>query len=764
MTPSSYVAYPELKKSDVEDKDATNTDAQNLATTKEKDKAKEPKTTTIVLFPTPLSIQEEAHIQANTPDSRPGNRRNQGANAPRTPASASGTVPPTPISAIPTMLSTSGPPAKRQKMSITGEEIQGFESKIIAATAPPLFLDPVADLEEAYTVLDSLTDPLHRMKHPSPKTRKRTVAELAADERIAAQEQSFMLIMDEKAGSNPTTGKVSAKDDAGTVPFEPRFERFNTIQHIKTLHEEQARVQDQQKKRNEAEAKRHEQVMKANRAQKEHQERLERENKAQMVAQQQASARMSQQQRDRANQMRQHQLANQNGIAHGQSNGVMTNGYSQPQHSSPVIRNGTPHSNASPVVGNMMVSQAGGVPMQATSSGQGSSPGRPPSSMQHGHPAAGGIAMVHQRSRQQNPSRTSTPQMNGTPHMPNATPNIPHSTPVIGQGTPTTRMPHGSPQNGVHTPAMNHNMMANQQVQHQMSPEQYQAQMRATHQRQQFLAQQHQQAQHTQQALLQQRQMQQQNAHMAPNGPGQVINLRELAAQQQQQQQREAAIRQQHALMNGMNGHPHMPNGASPQVSQQQQQNPVAHHQGQPQSQPGQQRPMGQVPQPSQQSAMPNAIQQRQAQILNQEFNRIGQSMAQAAGLMHPNQLSPQQKNEARARAQQRTQEIINQMKMEAQRQQQQQRQQAQIQQQQMRIIESQRQQQAHGAGSPPSGMAVSAMGMGGVMSGGQSMGGGGQGLTREQQQQLIMAQMGHLGQGGNGMGMNGMNGMNGMG
>ena len=639
-------------------------------------------------------------------------------------------------------MTSAGPPAKRQKMSIVGEEIQGFESKVIAATAPPLFLDPVADLEEAHSVLEKLTDPLHREKYPSPKTRKRTVAELAADERIAAQEQAFMLIMDEKAGANLAAGKVSTSDEIGATPFEPRFERFNTIQNIKQRHEEQARAQEQSKKRREAEAARHEQTLKASRAQKETQERLERESKVQLTANQQANMRLIQQRKERAHQARQQHLANQNGMNHSQSNGVLPNGYSQAQHSSPIIRNGTPHSTASPASGNIAL-QAGGVPMQATSSGQGSSPGRPPSSMQHNHPPTGGIAMVHQRSRQQNPSRAGTPQMNGTPHMPNSTPKIPHSTPVLGQGTPTSRMPHGSPQNVAHTPAINHSVMANRQVPQQMSAEQYQAQVRAS--QQQYLTQQQvvQQQQQQQQAIMQQRQMQQQNSQMSPNGP---VSSQQLAVQQH----REAVLRQQNAVMNGMHGHPNMPNSASPPIPQQP--NGNASHPSQPQ--PGQQRAINQQhPGQPQQLA---AHQQRPTQILKENYLRIGQQMAQAAGLAHPTQLSQAQQMEAHARAKQQTQGRMVRMKMEQQQQQQRQRQNAHIH-QQMNILAQQRHQAAHSGGVAP--------GMGGIMNGGQSMGGqaqgqgpGGQGLSREQQQQQqIMMQMGHLGQGANGMGMNGM-------
>ena len=85
-------------------------------------------------------------------------------------------------------------------MSISGIEVMDFESKIITANAAPLFLEPAQSLEEAQEIIEKLTDPLHREDYPAPKSRKRTVAELAADEAQAASDQAFMLIMDERLG------------------------------------------------------------------------------------------------------------------------------------------------------------------------------------------------------------------------------------------------------------------------------------------------------------------------------------------------------------------------------------------------------------------------------------------------------------------------------------------------------------------------------------------------------------------------------------
>ncbi|KAL9633570.1 MAG: hypothetical protein Q9164_004625 [Protoblastenia rupestris] len=748
VTPSPYAPYPEQKSPKVGNKDLSEAqDPEKTTASNDQDISKEPDTYTVVLFPTPLSMQEEAFVQVSTSDFRPGNRRTPGVNVPRTPASATATVPPTPLSAIPSTPSLSGPPNKRLKMSITAAEIQGFESKLIAATAPPLFLEPVEDLREAHNLLENLTDPLHREKLPFPKTRRRTVAELAADERIAAQEQAFMLIMDEKAG--PNVAKAASNDEASATSFQPRFESFNAIQQIKAQHEEQMRLLALQKHRHEVEMKQRETQAKQQRERSAQQDRNEKEQKAQLAAQQNNQLRFMQH-KDRATLLRQQQqaLATQNQTTHAQANGVIPNGLSQPQHSSPIMRNSTPHSNASPVVGNRIVSQAGGVAMQATSSGHGSSPGRPPSSMQHGHPNAGGIAMVHQRSRQQHPSRTGTPQMIGTPHMANTTPNMSHTTPIMGMVTPTSHMAQGSPAHVMHTPSMQ-NPGPNQRVNgvNQMTQEHYQEMLRHGQQQQAF---------HNQQQQMMQQQRHQQQAHqmknspnlqMSPNGP-QMPNLQHLAAVQRRQQ--DAAYMQKlqnqnTASMTGTHGHPNMLNGASPHLSQQQTPNPN--------QQPGQPRPIAQTP-----SATAHS---RHEQIYREQFSRINaQLLAQYGG--NPSLIPHQQKEEAKRQAIRMTQELINRHKAEMQNKSLLERQNQQMMQkmQQMQQMQNMRQQGQGIAGQHQNGQPQGpGIGSGPGMQHAMGFLGQGQGLTREQMM-AQMGQMGHLGPGG----VNGMNGMNGMG
>ncbi|CAF9929142.1 MAG: Transcription factor spt20 [Alectoria fallacina] len=84
-------------------------------------------------------------------------------------------------------------------------------------------------------------DPRHQQSLPAPKTRKRTVAELAADEAIAAQEQAFMLIMDERHNVSGPAAKAGTTDgEAGTATFEPRFETWQAIKNIRAEHKERA--------------------------------------------------------------------------------------------------------------------------------------------------------------------------------------------------------------------------------------------------------------------------------------------------------------------------------------------------------------------------------------------------------------------------------------------------------------------------------------------------------------------------------------------
>lgn len=603
LTPSSYVPYPPVNAPNTESgvssresgsgssstNAADNVQTDNTTSNPEsngKPAVTTPKIFTVVLFPTPLSLEEEVLVFVNTPDPRSNNRKPSQHNTNnRTPSSATLPHPPTPLSAVPPTPSTSGPPVKKQKMLVGEKDIRSFESKVIQATAPPLYLEPVDNLQDAQRVLQSLTGPLHREDYPAPKTRKRTVAELAADEALAAQEQRFMLIMDERlapSASGAAGGKSKTADgEGGTASFEPRFERFKTLEAIKlTLVEkaerekeakQQIQVQQQLAKakheQQEREARQIQEKKLAEHAAKE----IQLRNYQQSMAQRQAIQNQANMQNAQAQEARQNQHANppvtSGMVANGQPHMVTA---SQPHHSSPIVRNMTPHSNSSPIVGNAMVSHPGqSVPMNVTASGQGnaSSPARPPSALQHGHPA-GGAAMVHQRS-QQPISRRGTPQMNSTPSMQ-------HVTPVMNHATPTSRMGHVSPPNAMaHTPTLAQNAMAAQHlagVGQQLTPE-LQAQVMANRSNQAILMMQH-QHQH-------QQRLQNSSPHQMSPGrpPVSMTNLQQMASQRNYENYQQS-IRNHHQAMSNGTSQPH-PN--QPHLGQ------AGQHPGQAQTQPQQQ-------------------------------------------------------------------------------------------------------------------------------------------------------------------------------
>lgn len=615
LTPSPYVPFP--KKTDttnVGDKIEADSqgDTEYAPGTKDKQLAKGPKIFHVVLFPTPASLQEEVYIQANTMDPRVS--RKHSTNVPRTPASA--TVPQTPLSAVPPTPSASWmPPNKKMKMSISGSEIHGFEAKAIASTAPPLFLDPVDNLYDAQKLIERLTDPRHKEAHPAPKKRKRTEAEMAADEAVAMQEQQFMLLMDENHGTSGSIGVKTgtAEGEAGGTAFQANFETFQAIKNIRAEHKARE-LDDARRKAVREQEEREEKVR------REHQARVQRqeaEQRAAQVAQNQEQLKMQlqiQQQREMQRKQQQALAVSQNQLTHGHT---ISNGISQAQKSSPIVRNMTPAINSSPLISNAHVNGRGHT----------SSPARPPSAMQHGHP--GGVAMVQQGSRQRAPSRRSTPQMNGTPA-------VPHATPRMSQGSPPM----------VSVPHMDQNMVANQHVnggQPQMTDQQ----------REQFMARRFQQAQAEQQrqVYLQQQQRMQNgspNPQMSPNGDPQAMNLQHQAALNQQRQQAYRQNLQMHHQSMGNSAHPNLANGASP-----------PHH---PQ-QPGH----TQQPQPQRQ------LNPQQSQYMQTQSSKAYQTLLQQAAAKYGGNagaIPPQERAHIQQRARQIGQETLQKLLRQQQQQQ----------------------------------------------------------------------------------------------
>jgi len=481
LTPSPYVPYPTefalpgkgTSAGDEDKKPSTQKDKENMpapdlpneARNKAPASPKQPKISTIVLRPTALSNHADlalkaAEVQQPMADGRRDSRQDVNG----VPLSA--TVPPTPTTAVPSTPQTSmAPPAKRVKKThaeLTSSNIYAAESQITFATTAPLMLEPVSSVGQAAALLESLAHPMHSEAPPAPKTRKRTVAEMAADEAQAADQERHMLIFDERLGQNIARAQgggnpVDGAGQAGGVSFEPRFERFKTIENLKAQHEETKRAD--KLRREEAERKsRQEQERNKLRDDAEKRE----QEKARLAAQQQQMANRQQlQQESQRRQMAQQAAQAQAGLpgpphmqqnnqiqpphAHPQTNGIPANAMaaqpqrfhqqqvSQAQASSPIVRNGTPQSHSSPIVNPMGV-----VPMQQTTSSMGGSPARPGSVVHQNHPQMGaptGHPMSAQRSQQSHA---------GTPRMPNSTPNI-QSTPLNRQMSQTPRMSQGSP-------------------------------------------------------------------------------------------------------------------------------------------------------------------------------------------------------------------------------------------------------------------------------------------------------------------------------
>jgi transcription factor SPT20 len=499
LTPSSYVPYPaqntisgkgKLITDEVDDKSksAEQTDKENMPAPSipndgQRNKGagpRKPKIHTTVLHPTPLSSHVDLATKAAEArfgiDGRKDSRQDGG------PLSA--TVPPTPTTAIPSTPQISmAPPAKRvkrTKVDLDSANIHAAEGQIVHLTTAPLNLDPVGNAREMAALLDSLAHPMHSEKPPLPKSRKRTVAEMAADEAFAAEQERYMLILDERLSSNTVNAQGGANPtdgdgQAGGASFEPRFEKFKALENIKNQHEENKKIEKQ--RRDEAERKL-QQERERNKLRDEAKER-DQEKLRNMAAQQQQAARHQQQQQQaqqeahRRSQIQAQQL--QQGMqaqvqaqhAHPQANGTMANGLpqqsqrfhqqqvSQAQASSPIVRNETPQSHSSPTVNTM-----GNVPMQQSTSSMGGSPPRPGSVVQQGHPQMGAPpGMSAQRSQQSHA---------GTPRMPNSTPNV-QSTPLNRQMSQTPRMSQGSPMQGpmAEAPQMQQMMQMNPALQQQ---------------------------------------------------------------------------------------------------------------------------------------------------------------------------------------------------------------------------------------------------------------------------------------------------------
>lgn len=611
ITPSPYASYPSkeqlVSSPPTKLERSASTDKENVAPEPKQEstnampkvrQAADVKEYMVALKPTELSRQTDLMLDFIAVD--PKSRKPQAKSGP--PSTPIGTVPPTPISEKP-------PPLKKQKLRIDPKDHLEYEARIINATAPPLYLDPAESLEDADRIHKMLADPLSNEAPPSPKSRKRTVAELAADDAHAKEQERFMLVMDAK-GSGANTGNAGASDQQpGNAAFQPRFERFNALDKIKQelrekeRRENEKRVQDDEMRRSQQqEAQEQERKRQANQAAiaaKRESALARQQQQAQQQQQQAAQLQMQQRQNQEAMAQQQQanaQLAQRRNTGQAQATAIPPNMQNQmiAQASSPIIRQGTPNIASSPAA----AAAANSRPMARNGSqGGAGSPARPGSAMQHAHPNAAG--MMRQPSGQGGPSRNGTPQLaTGTPAMPNATP-------ILRQGTPAHSMAQASPMASVNmgTPQM---AVANMQGQMQngMHPNAAQQQQMIDMRRNQ---------------IMQQAQMngQQMNPQMAQH-----------MAQQQAQLQRQAAMQQRQQA--GLQGTP-QPQHMSP--------NPQQNYQAQVRKAMMQQ--MGQQGSPGGNQISPQQMQQMQQMQMQQQAmqNQQGQVQQQVPGA---NRLGPQ--------------------------------------------------------------------------------------------------------------------------
>jgi transcription factor SPT20 len=570
ITPSPHVPYPSGNKADAksqaaaqakeaeskEDKENMPAPAQNGAGQKQ---AVKPKTWTTVCFPTPQSHLTDMQLLATTPMPDLATLKRMQA------AGRAGGMPPTPMTAVPsTPTFPTGPSPKRQKMVLDDSNIYEFESEFYNATCPKLHLEPTKSFAESLALMDAITHANNKNEAPARKTRKRTTAELQADEAEAAATQRFMLAGDEQQANMAATATGGDEGVVRATTNTQNFARLKTLATIKANHEEADRRKKEEDARV-AQAKRQAQIeadtqkrrdMENNRQQAEIQERQ------QLLLRQQAA----QQQALQQNQLQQNEAIRAATQAQQMANATAAQMSQTPQsatqsHFSPTVQNGTPMAAnaASPRVTSHPM---GGTPMVATASNHAiASPARPPSAVSHQQ-------MARSVSQQQNLSRTGTPQMiQGTPVMNAAMPNRNMTpTPVrMNQGSPSMAMQGGTPI-----------MMQTPHPGQNMTPEHMQ--------------------QLQNQQLLQQRMLQQQQMQPQPGASPGMNQLQQLAIQKAQQHIAQKGI------PNGQNQAHYQTSLARRFYQTLQQQQQAAQHAQQQQQQQQQQRAMQNMsPQGSQQ-------------------------------------------------------------------------------------------------------------------------------------------------------------------
>lgn len=743
ITPSPFAPYPSASKSDAkpnqpeapakepEDKENMPAPTQNGASQKQ---AVRPKVWTTVCFPTPQSHLADMQLLATTPMPDMATLKRMQA------AGRAAGMPPTPMTAVPpTPTFSNGPSPKRQKMIVDDSNIYDFESEVYNATCTKLYLEPTKSFAESLALMDAITHPNNKNDAPARKTRKRTTAELQADEAEAAATQRFMLAGDEQQANMAATATGGDEGAVRASANSYNFARSKTLAAIKANHEEADRRKKEEDARV-AQAKRQAQMEAAD-AQKRRDLESNRQQAEVMERQQQTLLRQqqAQQQQLQQNQMQQNEALRAATQAQQMANATAAQMSQTPQSAtqpqfSPVVRNGTPMTAtaASPRVGGQASHPMGGTPMVATASNHAiASPARPPSAVSHQQ-------MARSASQQQNMSRTGTPQMvQGTPVMNSVMPNRNMTpTPVrMNQSSPSMAMQGGTPIM-MHTPQPGQNMTP----EHLHQLQQQQMQQRMLQQQQQRMGQQ-QGASPGVSQQLQQLAIQKATMHIQqqgiPTGQNpqqyqQSLARRYFTGLQQQQQAQQQQAMQNMSPQGSQQGNPQGINPANMNIAQLRQ-----HHQ-QRRMQLIQQYGQGGIPQPERLRLhqLEQAIMARQNEQQNQ--------MQIAAG-MNP-QMQNQMQNQMQAQMMGGgTPNPQNPMQMQAYQQMLQAQRANQARQQQMLAMQQRAMQQN---GQIPPGM------MNGVNMQGMNMGNGGGGMNMQGMQGMQGMNM----QGMNGMNMNAMN------
>lgn len=653
LTPSPHVPFPTkaqqsrppLSRTSTAESSGTFQDKPSstdlsLVKTNSKGPAKHSRVFTTVLHPTSLSQYREMTILATTavPDSRSNKRQSIGQAK-----DAANPYPTPPNSGS----ASKGTTAKRQRMMLEEKDYHAFEAGLLLASETPLELTPADNFEHAQVIIASLSHPLHDNKPSTSKGRKRTIAEMAADEAQASEDERIALILDERIkatlkGSN--VGGMNATDNVMN-DFEPNFSTFKLLEDIRRRHEADAK-EAIRKKEEEAQAlsaRRQQQEAMEKAKRKELEDRTQREAHArEMIAQRQAQ---------QAAQMRVGHPQMGNNMAQNLHHSLLQQQASQGGQTSPHMQNLTPVP-SSPMMNNMMGNLPGtSLPMGISLSNQGQgSPTRPASAMRGQSMMPGGPRQMSQAPSQSGQSST------GTPHMTSK------ATPLINQVSPHR---HVSLQPRMSVPPSVPNVQGTPMMGIQGTPQMASQNLTPQQQQQQ------------QQYLLQQRRLQsmqaQQRQQQAPMNSGTPIQLpagmtpqqaQQLIMQQAVQQKQQQALnsaaaqtrnltpqQQQQLMQENYRRHMAAQAAAQAQALSGNQQNAAQHFAQQANGDGGSNFVNSPAMAPAMQqnpSQQLQFLQQQQAQLQQQV-----QAQAQAQQQGHPHQMTPQYSQQQHSQQQQ---------------------------------------------------------------------------------------------------------------